>query len=382
MTSGVRQFDWHARSFQMNETKRTITRRAFFSASGFAVARLGIIGCSSQQNTVRYSAGSGKSQQITGTSTVSIAKNDDRREGTYKSLKPLKAAVARAIGNKQVIIKVNAGFPRENNRIYSTYPGQIEGILQFLREFYDGEIWVAEGVGSSKTNNMMDGYKLFGYIPIAREFQGVKFIDANTQPLERKWIHQWKQHPVPIDIIKMYFDPHNYVISAERLKTHNCVVGTYSLKNIVMGSPIGNYKDRKSQKSRMHGGEGREPSTGQELSYNMFRLALEGIYPDLAVVDGITGIEGNGPWNGTPVDHNISLASTDFVACDHVCTEVMGIDPFYMKYIEWCGEAGLGNWNMQNIRITGSSITENRISYKMNQNYDKQIAWIHRNFDR
>jgi len=366
----------------MNETKQTITRRAFFGTSGLAVAGLGITSCSSRQNTVRYANSSGKSQQITGTSTVSITKNDDRRMGTYESLKPLQADVAQAIGNKKVIIKVNAGFPTEEHRIHSTYPGQVEGILQFLREFYDGEVWIAEGVGSSKTNDMMDGFELYGYFPIAREFQGVKFVDANTQPLEGKWIHQWKQHPVPIDIIKMYFDPNNYIISAARLKTHNCVVGTYSLKNIVMGSPLGNYKGRGTQKGRMHGGDGREDSTGQELSYNMFRLALEGVYPDLAVVDGITGIEGNGPWDGTPVDHNISIASTDFVACDRVCTEVMGIDPFYMKYLEWCGEAGLGNWDMENIRTTGADITNTRISYQMNPNYDKQIAWIHRNFER
>lgn len=366
----------------MNETKQTMTRRAFFGTSGLAVAGFGITGCASRQNTVRYATGSGKSQQITGISTVSIAKNEDRRKGTYESLKPLEADVAGAIGNRQVIIKVNAGFPTEDHRIHSTYPGQIEGILQFLRGFYDGEVWIAEGVGSSKTNEMMDGYELYGYSPIARKFQGVKFVDANTQPLERKWIHQWKQHPVPIDIIKMYFDPDNYVISAARLKTHNCVVGTYSLKNIVMGSPVGNYKGQGSQKGRMHGGSGGEGSSGQELSYNIFRLALEGVYPDLAVVDGITGIEGDGPWDGTPVDHNISIASTDFVACDRVCTEVMGIDPFYMKYLEWCGEAGLGNWNMENIRIAGASITDNRISYKMNPNYDKQITWINRNFER
>ena len=51
----------------------------------------------------------------------------------------------------------------------------------------------------------------------------------------------------------------------------------------------------------MHGSNKEEPSSGQDLSYNMFRIALEGVYPDMAVVDGVSGIEGDGAlgWHGS-----------------------------------------------------------------------------------
>jgi uncharacterized protein (DUF362 family) len=350
--------------------------------SGLAVGALGLSGCSAGLKTAQYAAGTGKSQQISGASTVSLANNSDRRQAIYDSLKPLRSDVSRAIGEKQVIIKVNAGFPTEPHRNHSTDPGQIEGIIQFLREFYDGEIWISEGVGSSETNDMMDGFELYGYLPVAREFPGIRFVDANATPLVRKWIRQWHQYPVPIDIIAMYFDPGNYIISAARLKTHNAVVGTYSLKNVVMGAPVGNFRNSPNQKGLMHGGTREEGASGRELSYNMFRLALEGVYPDLAVVDGIAAIEGNGPWDGTEVNHNLSLASTDFVACDRVCTEVMGIDPFYMKYLEWCGDAGLGNWSMDNIRTVGADLRANIIKYRLHETVGEQTAWIDRNFEK
>lgn len=366
----------------MKDFVKNIPRRAFLQTSGLAAAAVGFGGCASSGKLVRSTGTGGKSQKITGTSSVVLEKNSDRRQGTYNSLKPLQADVAKEIGQRQVIIKVNAGFPTEEHRIHSTYPEQIEGILDFLSEFYDGEIVIAEGVGSSKTNDMMDGYRLFGYMPIKQEFPNITFVDANSTPVERKWIRQWHQYPVPIDIISMYFNPNNYIISAARFKTHNCVVGTYSLKNIIMGSPIGNYRNNKSQKGRMHGGRGVEGASGRELSYNMFTLALAGVYPDLAVVDGTTGIEGNGPWDGTAVDHNISVASTDFVACDRVCTELMGIDPFLMKYLEWCGDAELGNWDMDRINITGARLEDNVIKYKMNKNFDSQVAWIHEHFEK
>ncbi len=363
----------------MNDVLRNITRRTFLGTTGVAAA--GVFGgCASHSAMTGLGSTGGKMQQISGQSTVHLVRNSDRRQATYDSLKPMQDEVKRAIGAKQVIIKVNAGFPSDDHRIHSTYPDQIAGILDFLAEFHESEVWIAEGVGSSETNNIFDGFKLFGYNEVVREFTNAKLVDSNATPLERKWIRQAKQYPVPIDIIKMYFDPNNYIISAARLKTHNAVVGTYSLKNIVMGSPVGNTNSGRSQKHRMHGGQGAQG--GRDLSYNLFTLALHGVYPDLGVVDGITGIEGDGPWDGTEVDHQIAIASTDFVACDRICTEISGTDPFYIKYLDWCGQAGLGNWDMENIRVAGADLNANKIQYEQHPRIERQVAWIHENFER
>lgn len=359
-----------------------ISRRNFFGKLSIAAAGLTLSGCSSQKNYHGYAADTGKIQSKTGSSIVSLIKNSDRRQATYDSLKPLQSDIAKNIGSRQVIIKVNAGFPTENHRIHSTYPDQVRGILDFLQEFHEGNIWISEGVGSSKTGDMNDGYELYGFFDLKREYRDITFIDANRTPAFRKWIRSWNQYPVPINIISMYYEPDKYVISAARLKTHNAVVGTFSLKNIVMGSPLGQYGGRPSEKGKMHGSNTEEPASGQELSYNMFRIALEGVFPDVAVVDGVTGIEGDGPWDGTEVNHHMCVASTDFVACDRVCTELIGIDPFYMKYLEWCGKADLGNWNMNNIKVIGTDLKDNVIQYKMNKNFEEQVAWINRNFKR
>jgi uncharacterized protein (DUF362 family) len=366
----------------MSDLFRNISRRTFFGASGLAIAGIGLPGCAARANYRVNSPGAGKSQSIDGKSVVSINKNSDRRKATYDSLKPLQDDVSKAIGQKQVIIKVNAGFPTEDHRIHSTYPDQVRGILDFLGDFYEGNIWISEGVGSSKTGDMMDGYELYGILPIQKEYKSIKLVDANRTPATKKWIHQFNASPMPISIINMYFEQDKYIISAARFKTHNAVVGTYSLKNIVMGSPLGSFDGKTSEKGKMHGGNAGNDGSGQELSYNLFRLALQGVYPDLAVVDGVTGIEGDGPWDGTPVEHNLSIASTDFVACDRVCTELMGIDPFYMKYLEWCGDAGLGNWNMNNIRTVGANVGDNIIKYKLNKNFETQISWINKNFKK
>ncbi len=359
-----------------------INRRSFLGMAG--ATGLGLAGCAANGakiTTVR--PGSGKTQQARDNSTVSVVNTKDRRQGTYDSLKPFQNEVRQAIGNKQVIIKVNAGFPTEGHRVHSTYPDQVRGIMDFLNEFYDGPILISEGVGSSKTGDMMDGYELYGFTPLPREFKNITLVDANLTPLVTKYIHQFRQAPEPINIIRMYFDPNNYIISAARMKTHNAVVATYSLKNIVMGSPVGQANGRRSEKGKMHGGRGGGEGTGgQELSYNLFRLAVEGVYPDLAVVDGITAIEGDGPWDGEIVEHEVAVASTDFVACDRICTELDGIDPFIMKYLEFCGTTGLGNWDREKIRTVGADPAALKIDYKLHQNVEHQVGWIHEHFER
>ena len=85
------------------------------------------------------------------------------------------------------------------------------------------------------------------------------------------WIQNDNRHPFAINIIDMFLDPNIYFISATRLKTHNCVVATLALKNIVMASPINHYKQKqakgRNEKPKMHSGRFRG------LSYNMFLLA-------------------------------------------------------------------------------------------------------------
>jgi len=46
------------------------------------------------------------------------------------------------------------------------------------------------------------------------------------------------------------------------------------------------------------------------LHYNMF-LVANTARPDFTIIDGVEGMEGNGPIGGTPVDHRIALAGFD-----------------------------------------------------------------------
>jgi len=312
-------------------------------------------------------------------STVSLVTGTDRREAAYKALEPLKDDIVRDIGDRQVVIKANAGVGYPKAITYSTDIEHLRGILDFLKEVYGRKVIIAEGI-ASPAHSVTVSYENYGYYTLKKEYD-VELIDLNDQPTTEQWIMEGVHRPRPVNIITTLMDPANYVISATRLKTHNAVLLTLSLKNVAMGSPVCHYKSKdkqnRNEKSFMHGGKGQV--LGRELSYNLFRVAEMGARPDLAVLDGVTGIEGNGPWGGEPVDHGVMLASTDFVACDRLAIEMMGADHKEIKYLQWCGRAGMGEYDLSKIKVLGPDWRKHIVKYRLNKTADEQRAWIYEN---
>ena len=113
-----------------------------------------------------------------------------------------------------------------------------------------------------------------------------------TREPQRLWIVDGNAHPLAVNIIDTFLDPHNYIISLTRLKTHSDVVATLSVKNIVMGSPVSHYKQIKAEgrneKSFMHSGG------FKNIHFNIFLIAQHA-RPQLSILDGLEGMEGNGP---------------------------------------------------------------------------------------
>jgi uncharacterized protein (DUF362 family) len=167
-------------------------------------------------------------------------------------------------------------------------------------------------------------------------------------------------------------DPDAFVISAGVMKTHNVVVATMSIKNMTLGAPLHNRKGEKrwNDKRVYHGGV-------RQTHYGIVRTAerMKGNW-GVAVIDGFEGMEGNGPASGTPVASRIAIASPDFVAADRVGVECMGIDPDWPAYLNWCGEMGVGNYDLGKIEIRGESIDNVRKSYQMHRDIERELEWM------
>ncbi|MDP2998584.1 MAG: DUF362 domain-containing protein [Bryobacterales bacterium] len=332
------------------------SRRDLLKASGMALMGAAIVRASDPEAPPVYRRCGGRKlyQSPAEPSSVALIKGNDRRENIFKSLKLIENQVFGAIGNKQILIKPN--FVQTSKQLAATHADAIRGILEFLRPHYKREILIGEAAAGKE--GTLAGYKNYGYPALEKEYK-VKLVDLNLGGCQYRYTIGEKNAPVPIRICSPFLDPKLYIISAAVMKTHGFASVTLTLKNMLLGAPMNDY--RTSDKGQMHRGPHGEPD--DIIHFNMFHLAQE-VYPDLAVIDGFTGMEGDGPSRGTAVDSRVALASADALAADVLGARVMGYDAKKILYLSAMTEAGMGQGNLEKITVLGNRLDECSYRFK------------------
>ncbi len=311
--------------------------------------------------------------QATEKTRVALVAGDDRADIAFRALAEFREEIAKAIGSRRVVIKPNN--VSTSVQLAATHAECLEGILELLKSIgkLRGAV-IAESAGAGPT---WEGFRNFGYTHLAEKY-GVKLVDLDRTETATVFVFDEKlMRPVPVRVSRMLLDRNHYIISAAKMKTHDRVVATLSLKNIVFGAPV---KD-----AGFRWGKGRRPGTTTQkpiahgsgiygINYNLFLLARQ-LHPDLAVIDGYDGLEGNGPVGGTAVDHRVCVVSPDWLAADRVAVELMGIDFAKIGYLNYCARAQLGEANLERIEVLGEPIARHVRKYRLHDNIEKQLTW-------
>jgi len=287
-------------------------------------------------------------------SRVALTRGDSRRKNVFESLKLIEKEIREKVEGKKVLIKPN--FTSSSIQKAATHIDQIRGILDFLSEVYEGKTTIAEGSGE----NTFEGYRNFGYLKLKDEYQlPIEFIDLNKDDFEMIQISK----SVSVRVSKTVLDPSFFVISAARLKTHDAVVATLSIKNLVMGMVL--LRD----KEKVHQGI-------EEMNHNLFLLATKRM-PDLGSIDGFYGMEGEGPIGGNMLRCALAIASTDSLAADRIGLEIMGIVPEDVGYLVYCGRRNLGEYNLGKIDVVGTELRECRSEkkFRLHSTIKRQLLW-------
>ena len=301
-------------------------------------------------------------------SSVAFTTGTERRQMLYEVLNPFQKEIKAGLKKKQLIIKPNMVVT--NTPLCATHVDALRGLLEFLKPIYKGQIIIAE---SSSSVNSSNGFKTYGYLDLEKEFN-LKFVDINSESTGTPvYILDRNLHLDKIQASNLLTDPNSYVISISRLKTHNSVVMTGAIKNLAMAAPLNpgavNGSKPISYKRNMHSGGSRF------LHYNMF-LMTPYVMPDFAIIDGLEGMEGNGPIGGTPVDHRIAMASFDPVAMDSMAARLMDIPLENVGYLNYLAAAGMGNIDRDKIDIVGGKDpAKSVITYKLPNNIAQQLEW-------
>jgi len=75
--------------------------------------------------------------------------------------------------------------------------------------------------------------------------------------------------------------------------------------------------------------------------------------PQLAMMDGIIGMEGRGPTNGKPRRMDVILASQDSVALDAAAMRLIGLEPSRARHVVLAAEQGLGRMDAETLELDG-----------------------------
>src|ERR1019366_432439 len=227
----------------------------------------------------------GRSAELPARSLVALTQGPERRKNITAALAAIDDQIRPQLKRKKyVLIKPN--FVSVERQLAATHVDAVRGILDYLAPRFKGPVVIAE----ASRQSTFQGYETFLYNRLPGEFRSskVQLVDLNEEakfhPLQ---IVDPNLHFTPVRLAARLFDRDAFVIGSAMLKAHNYAVATLSVKNMAMGAPL---------------------HSAQALHSNW----------GTAVIDGFEGMENDGPVNGTPVDHKIAIASTDFIAADRV----------------------------------------------------------------
>lgn len=321
-------------------------------------------------------------------SDVAIVRGDQRRQNILKALELIDDQIS--LGDR-IVVKPN--MVSITKPLSATNAEALDTVLEFIRERTDREITVAEGSAIADT---MKGYQTYGLAQVAKRY-GAKLVDLNVDQWVKVQVVDRDLRPMALRFARTVAES-DCRISLTPMKTHDAVIVTMSLKNLVMGSlvskGIGNLdklshhlshwvrpRDAlyprgfgwvvrhilRSDKVAMH-------QTYATLNYNLFLIAKA--YPvHLAVIDGFTAMEGRGPTQGKPVDLRLAMASTDFIAADSVGARIMGFNPEEVGYLHHAIAHGLGEGALDRIRILGEELQDCIRPFEPHPNYSRQRNW-------
>jgi uncharacterized protein (DUF362 family) len=314
----------------------------------------------------------GKQDQFS--ARVALTSGDNRADLAFRALQPFSKEIAMAIGNKRVVLKPNnVSIDRP---LCATHVDTLEGVLEFLSSIGKiDNVIIAESAANGPT---LDGFSNYGYFRLLQKYP-VKLVDLDQEPIDILHVFDEKDfRPHAVRVSHVLLDPGSYVVSVARMKTHDRAIATLSLKNIVFGAPI---KDKGFtwDSSRKPGSVNDKPiihgSGFRGINYNLYALSRQ-LHPHLALIDGFEGMEGNGPNNGTAVDHRVCVASTDWLAADRVGIELMGIDFAKVGYLNFCAQTGSGIADLNKIEIIGEKLSNHIRTYKLSDNINSQLIWM------
>jgi len=240
--------------------------------------------------------------------------------------------------------------------VMNTHPAVIAATRESFIRMGAERVLVGDGPAMDRdTQAILESVKLKEFTgDLGRDFCDLNIDDVEKVVLETR-ATKLKELFLPKTVLGV-----DYLVSMPKLKTHHWAGVTLSLKNmfgIVPGSCYG------WPKNLLHW-------AGIDRSILDINAAAR---PDFAIVDGVIGMEGNGPIQGIPKHAGVLLFGDDPVAGDATSCRVMGLLPEKVDYLARAGTM-LGHLNPAKIQQLGETVASVRTPFAVLDEFRRLVG--------
>ncbi|HKM54078.1 MAG TPA: DUF362 domain-containing protein [Isosphaeraceae bacterium] len=220
------------------------------------------------------------------------------------------------IKGKVVLLKPNLVEPTRSEPQINTHPGLVRAAAEVFRRWQAREVLVAEGQGHCRdTLYVLDQSGLAPMLAAAK----LPFVDLNHDDVytatNTLGYTRLRELMLPLTLRRA-----DVIVSMPKMKTHHWAGVTLSMKNLFGVLPGVCYG---WPKNVLH---------HQGIHQSILDINAT-VRPHLAIVDGIIGMEGDGPIMGTPKASGVVVMGTNLPAVDATCARLMAIDPSRVGYL-------------------------------------------------
>lgn len=275
---------------------------------------------------------------------VSVVKGNNRKENIRSALGLMKKEIDESIRKKEkdiLFVKVNSldsAIPKA-----CTHPDAVEAVAEY---FHDRFSRIIVGDNSSC---FMNGPNI--YAKVKNRFSEIEF--SNLKEFESNDIvFEMLNGNVSAKISSLPKEA--YAISLALPKSHDNFIFTACSKNM-LGCVVEN-------RVCVHGLKAHERlflnnivRANAPANRNLVKT-IKAAKPDLAVLDGFTGMEGEGPAMGNEVEMGIALASLDCITLDRIAARLCGFEK--VPYLDECVKQGIGSADSEIIKLGFSDIAD------------------------
>jgi len=263
------------------------------------------------------------------------------KNAVYEVLNGIEAIKLKIAKGSRVLVKTNLLMRKNPDDAVTTHPAVVEAIVRYLQDI-GCKVIIGDSPGGPFTEwSLKSVYKAAGMIEVAERTGCELNYDTSAVEIQNPEAKRLKT----MQIIKVAREV-DFVVSAAKLKTHGMMLYTGAVKNlfgVIPGLVKADYHLRLN--------------SVDNFADHLVDIC-EAVKPVFSIIDGIDGMEGNGPSAGEKRHAGIILASESPYVLDTVAAKIIGMEPMIVPTIKAAKERNIFSGDLKDIEITGTQLDE------------------------